>query len=323
VTDFIRTQVRRANRNLLLWNASFLLLMLGLAWLSRTYWYNFFFGPFRVTDNSLLALAREPGGGLLAYVELQGRKLTTTSFTEVTTVDNRLHTSFRFFTTPVGDRLLLVLARSSGDEQRLLGTVYRVPDEVDRDVIGGLIRKRPELRGRFLPVMLNATVAFPIFGWVCLAIVSPLALLCLVNLARGLLRSANPRLHPLARPEEIAAQIDREVAEDSAQRFGTVFVTRSWLLQPTTFGLRRIRLEDAVWVCELTGARFGLVFRLRNGKTTGVLLKRGLAAPALQAVVNRVPWILAGFDPQRLQDWQKRRSELIALVDERRKRSRA
>ena len=49
---FITTQVRRANRNLLTWNGSVLVLMLVLAWLSRVYWHNFFFGPFHVSDDS-------------------------------------------------------------------------------------------------------------------------------------------------------------------------------------------------------------------------------------------------------------------------------
>jgi hypothetical protein len=79
-------------------------------------------------------------------------------------------------------------------------------------------------------------------------------------------------------------------------------------------------LDDAVWVCELSGARYGVLFRFRNGRTTGVLLRKKQAAPALQAVVNRIPWVLVGFDVQRLRDWQKRRSDMIAVVDERRKR---
>lgn len=321
--QFITTQVRRANRNLLAWNGSVLVLMLVLTWLSRVYWHNFFFGPFHVNDDSLLAIATGPGGGLLAYLNLDKRELTPTGFTEQTMRNDKPHTVYPYFVTPVGDRLLLVKAQTQAEGAHLIGPLYRLADNgADAQVITEIIQKRPELNGRFLPVILDATVAFPVFGWVCLAIVIPLSLLCLVNLAKGLLRIINPHRHPMARPAEVSAEIDREVAEDSVERFGSVLLTRSWLLQPTTFGLRRIRLADTLWVCELTGARYGLVFYFRNGRTTGVLLKRTMAAPALQTVINHVPWVLVGFDVQRLREWQKRRDDMIAVVDERRKQFR-
>ena len=320
MTDFIRTQVRRANRNLLLWNAALLIGMLVLTWFLRTYWYGFFFGPIRADDETLLALARAPGSGLGTYVELDGRPLTATGFTEVNTRDGKPRASYPFFMTPVGDRLLLVLAETQSNH--LLGTVYPVPGDVERDVIDKVVQQHPALRGRFLPVMLNATVAFPVFGWICLAIGVPLGLFCLINLTKGVLRSINPRWHPMARPAEIAAEIEQELTEDTVERIGPLLVTRSWLLQPTTFGLRRIRLDDTVWLCEITGARYGLLFRLRNGRTTGVLTWRKQAQPALQAVFKRIPWVLVGFDLERLRQWQKQREQMIAVVDARRKQMR-
>jgi len=318
---FIFAQVRRTNRNLLLWNVPALVALLAVAWVTRVYYYNFFCGPFPADDSTLLAAAREPGnGGLLAYVELRDRNLVPSGFTEVSTRDDKPYSSIPLFMTAVGDRMMLVQTRTQDDGRRLVGPLYRVPADVEHKVIGSIVEKHPEMRDRFLPVMLNASAAFTVIGYIGLAVGVPLALLCLFNVGKALLRTVEPRRHPMAKDADTAAEIDREVAAGPVDRFGPVTVTRSWLLQAKTFGLRAVWLEDAVWVWHRSaGGRHVAVIRVRDGKTVYVgLLKRQLVPKVLRAVTDRVPWVLAGFDKRLDEQWRKRPADVIALADKRR-----
>ena len=64
------------------------------------------------------------------------RNLTATGFRQQTTVDNRVESTYFYFVTPVADKWLLVLARSAADGEHLVGPVYRIPDDEQRQVVG-------------------------------------------------------------------------------------------------------------------------------------------------------------------------------------------
>jgi hypothetical protein len=157
------------------------------AWFTRVYYYNFLYGPVLADDELLQAASREPGNGnLLAFVELRNRKLTDTGISEVTTRDNRPHSSYPYFTMPVGDQVLLVMAESGATGERLVGPMYRV-GKFESEAIERIETKRPEMKGRFLPVMVNATAAFHVAGYLGLILAIPLALLFLANMVRAVL----------------------------------------------------------------------------------------------------------------------------------------
>jgi hypothetical protein len=129
-----------------------------------------------------------------------------------------------------------------------------------------------------------------------------------------------PEWHPIARDREAADQIDEEVASGPADQFGPVTLTRSWLLRPTTFGLVRLRLEDAVWVYGVqVGGRNCAIMKRRDGKMTVVQVKAKLLPALLQSIMRRVPWALTGYDKERDVLWRKRPAEVIAMADARRR----
>jgi hypothetical protein len=319
--SFVRSQVRRANRNLLIWNLMILAALAVLAWFTRVYYYNFFFGPFPADDGALLDYAREPGHGeLLRYLDLGQRQLLPSGFVEVSTRNDQPYSRIPYFLTRVGgDRYLVVQAERADDGRHLVGPLYRVPDDVRREVIDRVVQRQPALRDHVLPVMFNNAAAFRVAGYIGLAVFVPLGLLSLVNLGRAAVRVVNPTAHPAARDQDRAEAIDEEVSAGPAERFGRATLTRSWVVWPTAFGMKAVRLKDAVWVYPVVvGGRHAVVLQLRNRKSAVVSLKAPAVQPLLKAILARVPWVLAGYDKQRYLTWRKRPDEVIAEAEERR-----
>jgi len=166
-----------------------------------------------------------------------------------------------------------------------------------------------------------------------------------------------PRWHPVLRrlaafgpPEEVAASIDRELA-DTAEvlRIGEprrsfrlamtlippVVVTRSWLVQGTEFGLRLVRLEDIVWVQRVIftppltviddQASFfhGVAVMVREGKDERFILSETDTHRLLVALLTRLPWVLSGFDPGREQQWRAGAEPLWNAVQQERQQIQA
>jgi len=164
-------------------------LLVALGIYTSRYYTNFFCGPFSIDDAGLEALAREPGTGeLLSYAALNDRELIATGVTEITTVNGRETASDPYFMTAVGQSMMIVQAKTVADGRRLVGPIYRVRESVEKEVIARVVARHPELRDRFLPVMMNANAAFRVIGYIGLAFCIPTALVCLFKVARALVR---------------------------------------------------------------------------------------------------------------------------------------
>lgn len=234
-----------------------------------------------------------------------------------------------YFMTRVGDQWMLVMSKSPGAGRDLVGSVYGVPKDVQADLIPAIERQNPQMRGKFLPVLFNAEVAFNVSGYVGLGLLVPLGLLAIFNVVRGLIRvtSLDGRRHPLVRglrpfgdPMAAAAEIDGEVAGRPAIALGPATVTGSWILWPTRFRLIALRVEDIVWAYhQVTSGRHTAMLFTRDGKIRPIWLKKDGVDKLLRTVAERVPWAFSGFDTQRLKTWSKRPHEIITMADERQK----
>jgi hypothetical protein len=327
---FLAAQVRRTSRNLLLWNGSILLLVLVCTAALHNYFRGFFHGPYAYDDHAVLAAAQDPSRTLqlIDYVDLGQRMLQPTGWKEVTTINNRPRMAYPYYSTPVGDKLLLVKGEGSPGMRRLVGTFYKLPADAERDVVGGLVAQHPQLRGRFLPVMIDAAAAFNVFGYVFFALCGPLALVCLLNVYNALRRIAHPQRHPLfkqLRPMgelmAVAAAVDQEVARDSVSHCGPALVTPSLLLWPRKFTVTIIRLQDVVWMYHHNLASHGVhsaIFHLRSRKTVGVVLRKNAVPELLAAVAARVPWAIVGFSVELAKAWRKNSETVISMADARR-----
>jgi hypothetical protein len=329
-SGFIAGQIRRTNRNFLAWNLVALAVLLALCWISSTYYYYFLYGPLPADDNTLLALARDSEHRILIdYLEVKDHPLVTAGWTEVSTNNDVAYSRIPFFMTRVGDKWMLVMSKRADAGRDLVGTVYRVPKDVQAQVIPALERRNPQLRGQFLLVLFNGEAAFKVGGYVGLALFGPLALLVLFNVVRGLMRAVlldlarHPvvrRLKPFGDPMAVAAEIDCEVSGQFVRAIGAATVTGSWVLWPMWFRLMVIRIDEVVWAYhQNTGGRHTAMLFMRDGKIRSIWLKNDTAGELLKVVAQRVPWAFMGFDVQRWKAWRKGSQEVIAAADERRK----
>lgn len=322
-------QVLRATRNSLIWNGISLGLLLAIIWLTGDYLYYFFRGPAAVSDQQLLAAIERNGQrSLIEYVELRDRKLLPTNWQEVTTRDGALHTEFPFFLLPVGEQaMILVLAQSEHDGRHLVGPLGGTR-ELDQRVIKAVIDQHPEYAGRILPVVLSNVAAFNVAGYVLLAFLIPWGSYCLWNVIRAVMARVNPSTHPietqlakLGDQATLAASINDEMRLGPIEQIGKACLTPSWVLRPTVFSARCVRLEDVVWAYQVnqTSETF-VVLCQQNGKIVTILLKPAQAEATVATIARRVPWAFIGYDTSRWKQWQKNRASIIEQANARRPR---
>lgn len=320
-------QVLRATRNSLIWNGISLSLLLAVLWLTGDYLHYFFRGPALITDERLLeAIERNRSNSLIEYVELRDRKLLPTNWQEVTTRDGALHTEFPFFLLPVGERsMILVLARAEHDGQHLVGPIGGTR-ELEEKVIKAIVAKHPEYAGRILPVVLSNVAAFNVAGYILLALLIPWGSYCLWNVVRAVMARANPSSHPIETqlakfgdPSVLAASINDEMRAGPVEQIGNAVLTRSWILRPTAFSARCVRLEDVVWAYQVNqSSETFVILCQRNGKVATISLKPPQAQAVVAAVAQRVPWAFIGYDADRWKRWGKNRAAIIEQAEARR-----
>lgn len=324
-TGWIAGQIRRASRNLLVWNGVTLLAVGFIIWLSSNYYYNFFLGPFPYDDAILLKAAENPGsGGLLAYVKLQPHPLEETGWKEISTSDGKPYSEIPYFMMPVGDKRMIVMAKNAADGLHLVGPLYKVRDR-EAGVIAYMEERHPELRGKFLPVQLNGEAAFTVIGWIGLIAGVPVILLCLFNVGRAAWTMQHPASHKIIRqlakfgdPKDVAAAIDREMAVGAVAKYGKSYLTSLWLLRPTAFGMITVQLSDIVWMYHLKQTESFAVLCLRTGKAIPMPLQGEQVDKLLREVSERVPWALCGYDLETLKMWRKKPADVVALSDQQR-----
>ncbi len=326
---FVEAQVARTNRNLFLWNGIVLLILVMCTAVMHNYWRGFFHGPFAYDDAALLAAAEHPVSfPLIDYVNVGQRKLIDTGWRQIMTLDDKERSITPYFLMRVGDKMMLVQAESATVGRPLTGSLYEVSNHTRSEVVDHLIKRSPELNGRILPVILNATVAYNVSGYVFLCVIGPFALLCLINIVRGAIRIAVPARHPILRrlalfgePEAVAREINQETGQGTAMRFGSrLILTPNWLIWPLKFNLKCVRLADIVWIYHNVVTSHGvhsLVVCTRDRKMQAVVLKKGQAPEALAAIAKQVPWAFAGFDLERSKVWRKDPAKVVEAIGKR------
>jgi len=319
-------QVRRACRNSLIWNGIALLLLALIAWFSSTYYYHFFLGPFPFDDAKLLEAAKNPeDGSLLGYIELKDRQLLPTGWEEISTSNGKAYSVVPYFMTPVGDQFMLVMAKSPQDGKNLIGPLYKTGDR-ELGVISFLEKRRPDLRGKFLPVQVNGEAAFTVIGWIGLIVCLPIFSLCLFLFTRSSVAMLQIGTHKIVRqlakygdPIDVTAAIDHEMRSGKAIPFGKSILAKNWLLRPTAFGVVAVQLADIVWMYHLKQSESFAVFCLRNGQSIAMPLGAAQVDKMLRELSRRLPWALYGYDSEMVALWRKNPEEIVALSDEKKK----
>jgi hypothetical protein len=322
---FVNQQTRRVSRNLLIWNGVGVALVALCVWLLWFYLGWFFHGPVLADDDYILNAAKGPPSSLIAYIEMRDRQLVPTGYVEESSNNGKVYSTMSYYHIAVGDKRMLVKAAANAKGQKLVGPLESISDQVDQQTLDAIVAKDPALRDQFLPVILNASAAFNVFGYVLLGIFTPVLALCGFNMARALLWQGQSRLHPITRklarygdPIELAQAIDAELAEDSVLRCGKALITRNLLIRPTIFGLIVCRLDDIVWAFHSVIAGDNVAsFAFRDGRMIGVPLHRN-TPELLSHIYKRAPWVERGWDRERAKKWRTQRTGFLEAVDARR-----
>jgi hypothetical protein len=333
--SLVHSTIRRSNRNQLILCAVGALLLVGLAALNIRYFYNFFFGPFPADRQALLATT--DAGALRQYfVKISGDQVLDTGAQEVSrnTRSGSERVTASFMALLLDDRFLIVKAQDDKETTDFTGYLEAVPSDVQTEIIADIEREVPDVRGAFLPYMLN-TDSFRGTGYVALGLGIPLFGLCLWGLARAIRRTNDPSTHPILRalgrfgpPDYVAGQIDAEMLAANS-KVGGVHLTPNWLIHAAPASLSATRIDDVVWAYKQvtqhrtngipTGKTYAAQIWDRHGVCITVTGKEPVVTQALEAVAQRVPWVLAGYSPELEKTWKQNRAAVVDAVEQRRR----
>jgi hypothetical protein len=333
--SLVHSTIRRSNRNQLILCVAGALLLVGLAALNTRYFYNFFFGPFSVDRQALLATT--DAGALRQYfVKISGDRVLDTGAQEVSrnTKSGSETVTASFMALLLDDRFLIVKAPDDKKTTDFTGYLEAMPSDVRTEIVSDIEREVPDVKGAFLPYMLN-TESFRQAGYIGLGLGIPLFGLCLWGLARTIRRSNDPSVHPIMRalgrfgpPDYVAGQIDAEMLAANPKA-GGVSLTPNWLVHAGSATLSATRIEDVVWAYKQvtqhrtngipTGKTYAAQIWDRHGVCITVTGKEPVVNQALEAVAQRVPWVLAGYSPELEKTWKQNRAAVIDAVEQRRR----
>jgi Family of unknown function (DUF6709) len=333
---FLGKAIRRAGRNSILMGLGGLVIVALLFWAEGRYFYNFFHGPFSIDQATLFSI-QNPDARRESFVTIQGDQTLETGFEESDT-DYIITAHHPILALRAGDRLLLVKVSKDTVATQFSGELTSVPSDVQGQVLSVLQQRHPELKGRFLPVMLDAT-SYRFNGYAGIVAGALLGLALVWCFWKGLKWSAKPETHPVWKKlgkygsaQQLGSQLDAELrSEGGGETFGTAHLTTSWLVLFSAYNIEVMRMADVVWAYPHvvkhyhsgipTGkSHFVKVFD-REGATTMISVKKNVAPNLLQSIQRRVPWAIYGFSADLEQMWKKRRAEFLAAVDQQKKRT--
>jgi len=333
---FLGKAIRRAGRNSILMGLGGLVIMALLFWAEGRYFYNFFHGPFPIDQGSLFSI-QNPDARRESFVTVQGDETLETGFEESNT-DYLITAHHPILALRAGDRLLLVKVSKDTAATQFSGQLTGIPSDVRSQVLSVLEGKHPELKGRFLPVMLDAT-SYRLNGYIGIVASAVFGLALVWCFWKGLKWSAKPETHPIWKklgkygsPQQVGSQLDAELrSEGGGETFGSAHLTTNWLVLSSTYNIEVMRMAEVVWAYPHvvkhyhsgipTGkSHFVKVFD-REGASTMISVKKNVVPNLLQVLQRRAPWAIYGFSPDLDQMWKKRRAEFLLAVDQQKKKN--
>jgi hypothetical protein len=300
--------------------------------LNARYLYNMATGPYRI-DRQTLEHTRDPGSLNRYYCTLKGDKVIDTG---VRYSEDGKETA-SYLAVVVDNRLLLAKTEPGHSGDEFTGALVPLPSEERQHIISQIEAEEPEVRGAFLPVMLDAG-DFRGPGLIGLVVGLSFLILAGWNLTKVASRGVNPESHPivtslarLGEPRSLATRIDDEVAiEGRNKRIGRVILTPSFLLRPRLFGLTVVPCGDVVWIYKKvtkhsvnfipTHKTYAVMVADKRGKLHEFDLqgKEGNAQALIQELYQRAPWCIAGFSSEIATAWKSNRAEVLRVIDARR-----
>jgi hypothetical protein len=332
--DFISRQIRRTNRNLFLFG-SVILAALGLllagGWRDT---YNFIFGPFPIQNSELVSIWN-PDVPKRFFVKLEGEEAFRTGMREV---DASNHTKIRaeLIALVVDKRLLLVKTPSDNQQVQFTGTLTAIPPEVFNGVVHEWDQKHPDMKGAYLPFMLDATGFRKGDNLWAAAGAAGFGLLGLVLVGIPIRRKLQPENHPLLKQlakhgmlQDIQMRIDSEMrSEGGGEKFGAMQFTTNWLIHAAAYKTNVMATRDVVWAYPKitkhyhngipTGKTYSAIIRDSKGQSLEISGKKDSVPKLLESLQRRMPWVLIGFSKELEALWLKEKPKFFQLIEQRR-----
>jgi uncharacterized protein DUF6709 len=332
--NFITRQMKRTNRNLLIAGVVLLAGAAGLTAGYRRYLYNFVLGPFPIQTAELAAI-QGPEEPQKYFLRVQGEKAYDTGvYLEVQ--DSSKKRTANFYALKVGERFLIVKASPGEKVTSYAGGLATLPYELRTGYIARSEAKNPALLGAFLPFMLDATGFRDSDGIMGVGAGAVMLLLGLYLTWLFVQRNTNPEKHPLMKslekygtPNDVAMQIDSELRSEPASKVtGDLLVTKNWLIHASAFRTVLMQTREVIWAYQKitkhyhngipTGKSFSTVIRDSRGQTAEIQGKKKTAPDVVNALQQRMPWIISGFSKELEQAWKNDRAGLAQAVEKRR-----
>lgn len=331
--DFVSRQIKRTNRNIFL--AGLVLLgiigsIIGVTWRDVS---NHVFGPFAAQAADLKAIYN-PDGVKHYYLKVRGEKSFQTGMREVDS-DNKSHVRAEIVALKVGDRLLLVKTAKDQRQLQFAGGLVEIPPIVQNDVIKATEAKFPEMKGAFLPYMLDEAGFWDQDAIICAIVTVVLIGVGLLLVGMSAFRVTRPERHPLLAKlqqyglvHDVRMQIDSEMrAEGGGERFGPLHMTTNWVIQAAAYKTHVMKVKDVVWAYPKitkhyhngipTGKTYSAILRDAKGQSMEISGKKNSVPQFMQTVQRRMPWVLIGFTQELNALWTKEKSKFMQLMEER------
>jgi hypothetical protein len=332
--DFISGQIRRTSRNLFLLGTGVLTilgLLLAAGWRDS---YNFVFGPFPIKGSELVSIS-DPDWPKHYFVKVQGEESFATGMREVDASDHN-KTRAEIVALVVEKRLLLVKTPADSHQIQFTGTLTAIPAEVSKDAVRRWDEKHPDLKGAYLPFMLDATGFRKGDNLVVAAVGAGFGVLGLVLIGIPIRRKMQPESHPLLTQltkygglQDVRMRIDSEMRSGGGgEKFGTMQITTNWLIHAAAYKTNVIATRDVVWAYPKvtkhyhsgipTGKTYSAIIRDSKGQSVEISGKKDSVPKMLESLQRRMPWVLVGFSKELEALWLREKPKFFQLVEQRR-----
>jgi uncharacterized protein DUF6709 len=341
MTSWVENEAARANRNLLKVNGLILAGVLLAGGFEYRYLYNFFSGCAKIDAYELASLS-SPSQRAHNFVTVTGARAVRTGYRDV---EQRVEKSTgrvvsstvkdEYILLRTGGKLLLVKALPGAEKLDYSGELVATKESVRRDLLEPLAAQDPALAAMVLPFTLNAA-DYRNQGIASLIIGLPLLGLAGWNFLKGLRRKNDVQASPTWRgvavygpAEQVSARIEQE--QPGAATYGRMQLMNSWLVSRSYFKTRVCALGDLVWAYKKvtkhsvnfipTGKTYAVILCTRRKEQFMEQMKDNQVDGFLQALLQRAPWPVVGFNQTLAGMWRRNPAEFIAMVDTRKQKA--
>ncbi len=334
--DFTLATIRKMGlRSVLLSVATIVIVFICIGG-SYRYLYNMLLGPFPINKDEILNLDN-PASRLQYYVSVTGDDHADTGYSYVNTSNTGKETvEANYHVLLMEGSLLLVKSKLTEIPNQITGALITMPSGEKANVISKIEVEVPQLKGAFLPVMLDAT-NFKTGGYIGLAVAAIVIILAMWRLVVGTNRYFHPELHPALKKleaygklETVINDIDLNMSAVHTQVGKKVHFTNRWLVTTanTAGGFAAMPYRDIIWSFKRviqhrtngipTGKSFTANIFDRFGKQMIIQTKEVDVEQILQSISKCASGSIVGWSEALNNGWKNDRAALIAAVDARR-----